>query len=60
LFLWISPEGFGALGMRLNFAVAISVSRLALPPSDAIKATIEDIRVPKGASEALERQTPPV
>ncbi len=58
-FLGISPEGFGAIGMLINFAVTITVSRFAPPPSDAIKAMIEDIRVPKGAGEAHEMQVPP-
>ncbi len=57
--LGISPEGFGSVGMLVNFAVAITVSRCTKPPSPAIIAMIEDIRVPAGAGEAHEMQVPP-
>jgi cation/acetate symporter len=42
----ISPEGIGSLGMLLNFAVAITVSRFTPPPSAAVRALVERIRVP--------------
>jgi cation/acetate symporter len=58
-FLGISPEGFGSIGMLVNFAVAITVSRFTAPPSPEIIAMIEDIRVPKGAGEAHEMQVSP-
>ena len=57
--LGISPEGFGSIGMLVNFAVAITVSRCTKPPSAEIIAMIEDIRVPRGAGEAHEMQVPP-
>ena len=53
-FLGISPEGFGTVGMLLNFAVAIPVALMTRPPSAEIQAMIEDIRVPIGAGEAHE------
>jgi len=43
----ISPEGIGALGAALNFAVALLVCRLRPPPSAAVQRLIQDIRVPK-------------
>jgi len=43
-FLGISPEGFGAVGMLINFAVAITVSRFTPKPPDRIADLIEDIR----------------
>ena len=48
LYWWfgISPEGIGTLGMLLNFAVAITVSRFTAPPSDAVRALVERIRLP--------------
>ncbi len=55
--LWwfgISPRGIGTIGMLLNFAVAIPISRLTAPPSQEIQDMIEDIRIPKGAGEAHE------
>ncbi len=42
----ISPEGIGALGMLLNFAIANAVSRVTPPPPDEIRALVERIRVP--------------
>jgi len=45
-FLGISPEGFGAIGMILSFAVSISVSLLTPSPPDAIRTMVENIRIP--------------
>jgi cation/acetate symporter len=50
----ISPEGIGALGMVLNFAVAWLVSRMTPPPPEHIQHLVEDIRVPRGAGEAVD------
>ncbi|CAN5874442.1 cation acetate symporter [soil metagenome] len=50
----ISPEGIGALGMLLNFAVSLTVSWLTPPPPAAVQAMVEDIRVPRGAGPAHE------
>jgi cation/acetate symporter len=44
----ISPEGIGALGMLLNFAVALFVSRLTAPPPASVTALVEHIRTPAG------------
>ena len=45
--LWgISPEGIGALGMLLNFAIAILISRVTAPPPADVQALIETIRIP--------------
>lgn len=43
----ISPEGIGAVGMLLNFAVALTVSRFAEPPSEEVQRLIEEIRLPR-------------
>ncbi|TVS17022.1 MAG: cation acetate symporter [Gammaproteobacteria bacterium] len=48
----ISPEGIGALGMLLNFAVAFSVSALTQPPPAPVQAMVESIRIPRGAGGA--------
>ena len=45
----ISPEGIGAVGAILNFAVAIVVSALTRPPSDEVRALVANIRVPRAA-----------
>ncbi|HHC72936.1 MAG TPA: cation acetate symporter, partial [Thiotrichales bacterium] len=52
-FLGIQPESFGAIGALINFAVAITVSKMTAPPPEHIQHLVEDIRVPKGASAAI-------
>jgi cation/acetate symporter len=49
----ISPEGIGTVGMVLNFLVAWIVSRMTPPPPEHIQHLVEDIRVPRGAGEAV-------
>jgi cation/acetate symporter len=46
----ISPEGIGALGMLINFVVAIVVGRFTPPPPQEVQDLVEHIRVPAGAS----------
>jgi cation/acetate symporter len=48
----ISPEGIGALGMLLNFAVSMAVSRFTPPAPPEIQELTENIRFPRGAGEA--------
>lgn len=48
----ISPEGFGAMGMILNFLVAYLVSHLTPPPPIAIQQMVQDIRVPRNQGSA--------
>ena len=48
----ISPEGFGTIGMALNFVVAIVVSRFTKKPPQEIVDIVDHIRIPKGATEA--------
>lgn len=52
LFLGISPEGFGALGMLMNFIVAFVVSAVTSEPPEDIQALVDDIRIPRGAGAA--------
>jgi cation/acetate symporter len=52
--LGISPEGIGAVGMLLNLAVALIVSRMTPPPPEDIQIMVEAIRVPRGAGRAHE------
>ncbi len=42
----VSPEGIGTLGMMINFAVALIVSRFTPAPPVEIQEMVEDIRVP--------------
>ncbi|MFT5436372.1 MAG: cation/acetate symporter [Ulvibacter sp.] len=48
----ISPEGFGAIAMAVNFVVALVVNRLTPPPSEEIQELVERIRLPNNAGEA--------
>jgi cation/acetate symporter len=50
----VSPEGIGAVGMCLNFAVSTGVALLTPPPPDSIRRLVEEIRVPAGAGPAHE------
>jgi cation/acetate symporter len=43
----ISPEGIGAVGMLVNFAVAITVSRFTEPPPPEVIRLVEEIRLPR-------------
>lgn len=52
LFFGISPEGFGCVGMILNFIVAFVVSSATREPPEEIQALVEDIRIPRGAGAA--------
>ena len=45
-FLGISPEGIGFVGMLLNFAVALTVSRMTPEPPVEVQQLVEEIRVP--------------
>ena len=50
----VSPEGIGTIGMLLNFAIALTVSRFTPPPPPKIAHLVDLIRVPRGAGEAHE------
>ena len=43
----VSPEGIGALGVVLNFAVALTVSRMTAAPPERVQALVEFIRAPR-------------
>ncbi len=48
-FFGISAEGIGTIGMILNFAVALIVSRVTAPPPQEIQELVESVRIPRGA-----------
>jgi cation/acetate symporter len=52
--LGISPEGFGTVGMLVNFAITMTVSRFTPEPPAHVRVLVELIRVPKDAGEAHE------
>ena len=53
-FLGVSPEGIGAVGMVINFAVTIAVSALTPAPPQAIQEMVENVRFPRGAGAAVD------
>lgn len=48
----VSPEGIGVIGMLINFAIAIAVSKVTASPPVEIRKLVDSIRVPRGAGEA--------
>ncbi len=44
-FFEISPQGIGTVGMLLNFAVTLVVSRLTPPPPEEVRELVRNIRV---------------
>ena len=50
----ISPEGIGTVGMLINFAISVTVSRFTPEPPPQVIHLVERIRLPSGAGEAHE------
>lgn len=50
----ISPEGFGTVGMLVNFLVALAVSLFTAAPPEDVQEIVENIRIPSGAGDAME------
>jgi cation/acetate symporter len=50
----ISPEGIGTIGMLINFALSVTVSRFTPEPPPHVVQLVESIRIPSGAGEAHE------
>ena len=48
----ISPEGFGTIGMLLNFATSFTVKAFTKPPPEDVQELVENIRIPSGEGEA--------
>lgn len=49
----ISAEGFGTVGMMLNFIVTLVVSRVTPPPPADVQALVEELRTPEHEPPAL-------
>ena len=47
----ISPEGIGAVGAAINFAVTLVVSSLTPAPPEPVRALVRRIRVPSGSGD---------
>ena len=52
-FFGVSAEGIGTVGMLINLAVTLLVSRLTPPPPPEIQALVEDLRSPTFTNEEL-------
>lgn len=50
--LGISPEGIGAVGMAVNFAVLVAVSLRTPPPPPAVQEMVASLRHPRAVSGA--------
>ena len=50
--LGISPEGIGFVGMLLNIAVALGISRFSAAPPAQVQYLVDEIRIPSGAAVA--------
>jgi cation/acetate symporter len=50
----IGPQGIGAVGMALNFAVTLGLTPFFPPPSESVRELVDGIREPEGAGPALE------
>ena len=48
----VSPEGIGAIGMVVNFVVALTVLKFTKESPKEIQGLVESIRFPKGSGEA--------
>jgi cation/acetate symporter len=48
----ISPEGFGTVGMIVNFVVSLAVSSMTPPPPQHVMDIVDNIRFPRGAGAA--------
>lgn len=50
----IAPTGIGTIGTLLHLIIAFVVSRITPPPPTEIQELVERIRIPSGASEAID------
>lgn len=52
-FMGIEPNAFGVVGAVVNFAVALTVSKLTQEPPAEVQDMVEHIRIPVGAKDAV-------
>lgn len=55
----IDPQGIGAVGMALNFAITLGLTPFFSPPSREVVDMIESIHEPEGAGPGLEIEAAP-
>ncbi|MEO0587743.1 MAG: sodium:solute symporter family protein [Planctomycetota bacterium] len=53
-FFGIDAQGIGTVGMVINFAVTLALMPFFAPPDDRVKALINSIREPEGATPGIE------
>ena len=53
----IDPQGIGTVGMMLNFAVTLGLTRFFPPPSSATQEMVDRIREPEHAGAAVKIET---
>ncbi len=49
----ISPQGIGAVGMLVNFAVTLALTPFTKPPTPEIQDMVDSVREPEGLSPAV-------
>jgi cation/acetate symporter len=52
----ITPQGIGAIGMLLNFAITLALTPLFPAPSEKVQAMVDAVREPEGEGPALEME----
>jgi cation/acetate symporter len=57
--LGIGPQGIGAVGMLLNFAVTLGLVPWTRPPSPQVQALVASIREPEGSGPAVDIEAAP-
>ena len=50
----ISPEGIGAIGMLINFAVSFTVNAFSPDPPAEVQAMVENIHIPSDSGDAID------
>lgn len=58
-FFGVGPQGIGAIGMLLNFAVALLLAPICKPPSAEVQKLVEQIREPEGAGPSIDIEAAP-
>lgn len=53
-FFGITAEGIGTIGMLINFAVTMTVSKFTKAPPAEIQELVENVRSPRGAGAAID------
>ena len=55
----VNPQGIGAIGMALNFAVTLGLTPFFAGPSETIKDLVDSLREPEGETPAVVIETTP-